>query len=53
MQQPLGSQIRKTARRGIRTLGAFTQPTVEHLTKLAQLIDAGELKVLVKRTFPC
>jgi len=25
---------------------------VEHLTKLAQIIDAGELKVLVKRTFP-
>jgi NADPH:quinone reductase-like Zn-dependent oxidoreductase len=42
----------EAARRDIRVLGAFTQPTVEHLTKLAQIIDAGELKVLVKRTFP-
>lgn len=30
----------------------FTQPTTEELTKLAEAIDAGKLKVFVSRTFP-
>ncbi|MCC6455614.1 MAG: NADP-dependent oxidoreductase [Caldilineaceae bacterium] len=39
-------------RRGIKAYSTFTQPTVEELTKLAELIDAGKLKVFVGRTFP-
>jgi NADPH:quinone reductase-like Zn-dependent oxidoreductase len=39
-------------RRGIRAFGVFTQPTVDHLTALAQAIDAGKLNVFVNRTFP-
>jgi NADPH:quinone reductase-like Zn-dependent oxidoreductase len=38
--------------RGIVALGSYTQPTVEELTKLAEMIDAGKLKVYVSRTFP-
>ncbi|MBI3151777.1 MAG: NADP-dependent oxidoreductase [Chloroflexi bacterium] len=37
---------------GIVAMGHFTQPTVEELTKLAEAIDAGKLKVFVSRTFP-
>lgn len=39
-------------RRGIRASGALTQPTVDHLTTVAERIDAGKLKVFVNRTFP-
>jgi NADPH:quinone reductase-like Zn-dependent oxidoreductase len=39
-------------RRGIRAYGVFTQPTVDHLTALAQVIDAGKVNVFVNRTFP-
>jgi NADPH:quinone reductase-like Zn-dependent oxidoreductase len=39
-------------RRGIRAMGHFTQPTIQDLTDLAGLIDAGKLKVVVNRTFP-
>jgi len=39
-------------RRGIRAMGAFTQPAIQDLTDLARLIDAGKLKVIVNRTFP-
>ncbi|NPV55809.1 MAG: NADP-dependent oxidoreductase [Anaerolineae bacterium] len=39
-------------RRGIHSFGVFTQPTVEQLTRLAGLIDAGKIQVLVHRTFP-
>jgi NADPH:quinone reductase-like Zn-dependent oxidoreductase len=38
-------------RRGIKAYSTFTQPTVEELTKLADLIDAGKLKVFVHRVF--
>jgi NADPH:quinone reductase-like Zn-dependent oxidoreductase len=38
--------------RGIFVSGTFTQPTPEELTKLADEIDAGQLKVFVSRTFP-
>jgi NADPH:quinone reductase-like Zn-dependent oxidoreductase len=38
-------------RRGIRSFGAFVQPTVEQLTQLAALIDAGKLRVFVNRVF--
>jgi len=37
---------------GVKAMGTFTQPTVEELTKLAEEIDAGRLKVYVTRTFP-
>jgi NADPH:quinone reductase-like Zn-dependent oxidoreductase len=37
---------------GVKAMGTFTQPTVEELTKLAEEIDAGRLKVHVNRTFP-
>jgi NADPH:quinone reductase-like Zn-dependent oxidoreductase len=37
---------------GIRSFGVFTQPTVEHLTRLANMIDANKLKVFVQNTFP-
>lgn len=39
-------------RHGIQAYSTFTQPTVEELTKLAEQIDAGKLKVYVSRTFP-
>ncbi len=38
--------------KGIVAMGTFTQPTVEELTKLAEAIDAGKVKVFVHRTFP-
>ena len=38
-------------RRGIRSFGVFTQPTVEHLTQMAGLIDAGKIRFFVHRTF--
>lgn len=37
---------------GIVARGQFTQPNPEDLTKLAEAIDAGKLKVFVSRTFP-
>ena len=37
---------------GIIVSGTFTQPNSEELSKLAELIDAGKLKVSVSRTFP-
>jgi NADPH:quinone reductase-like Zn-dependent oxidoreductase len=37
---------------GIVATGTFTQPSVEELTKLAEEIDAGRVKVFVQRTFP-
>jgi NADPH:quinone reductase-like Zn-dependent oxidoreductase len=37
---------------GIVAKGLFAQPSVEELTRLAQEIDAGNLKVFVHRTFP-
>lgn len=39
-------------RRGIRSFGVFTQPSVRHLTTLAEVIDAGKVNVFVNRTFP-
>jgi NADPH:quinone reductase-like Zn-dependent oxidoreductase len=38
--------------RGVHASGTFTQPTVEELTKLAEMIDSGRLTVFVNRTFP-
>jgi len=38
--------------RGIRSFGVFAHPTVEHLTRVAELIDAGKIRVFVHRTFP-
>jgi NADPH:quinone reductase-like Zn-dependent oxidoreductase len=38
--------------RGIRSVGVFTQPTIEHLNTLTEWINAGKLKVFVNRTFP-
>jgi len=37
---------------GVIAMGAYTQPSNEELSKLAEAIDAGELKVFVNRTFP-
>jgi NADPH:quinone reductase-like Zn-dependent oxidoreductase len=39
-------------RRGIEAHTTFTQPTVEELDQIAELIDAGKLTVFVGRTFP-
>jgi NADPH:quinone reductase-like Zn-dependent oxidoreductase len=36
----------------IRVYGAFTQPTVNHLAMMAELIDTGKVKVFVSRIFP-
>jgi len=36
---------------GIAAMGQFTQPNPEELTKLAEVIDAGKVKVFVSRTF--
>lgn len=44
--------VEDAARRGIIASGAYTQPTVEELTKLAEEIDDGKLKVFVNQTFP-
>jgi NADPH:quinone reductase-like Zn-dependent oxidoreductase len=38
--------------RGIAAMSTFTQPTTDELTKLAEAIDAGKVKVFVRRTFP-
>jgi NADPH:quinone reductase-like Zn-dependent oxidoreductase len=37
---------------GIVATGIFTQPNVEELTKLAEAIDAGRIRVFVNSTFP-
>ena len=37
---------------GIVAMGQFTQPNPEELTKLAEAIDAGKIKVFVSRSFP-
>jgi NADPH:quinone reductase-like Zn-dependent oxidoreductase len=42
----------EAGRRGIQAFGQFTQPTTDHLTKIAELIDAGRLKVFISRSFP-
>ena len=39
-------------RLGIRSTGIVTQPTIDNLTQLARLIDAGKLKVFIERTYP-
>lgn len=39
-------------RRGIRSLGLAAQPRADLLVKVAELVDAGKLKVSVNRTFP-
>ncbi|MBI5959857.1 MAG: NADP-dependent oxidoreductase [Chloroflexi bacterium] len=39
-------------RRGVRSLAVFAQPTPDHLSQIAGLIDAGKVKVSVQRTFP-
>jgi len=39
-------------KRGIQAYTTFTQPTVEELNQITELIDAGKLKVFVGRTFP-
>lgn len=38
--------------RGIEAHTTFTQPTVEELNQIAELLDAGKLTVFVSRTFP-
>jgi NADPH:quinone reductase-like Zn-dependent oxidoreductase len=40
------------AQRGITASGFYTQPTIEHLTSLAEAIDAGKVRVIVNQTFP-
>jgi NADPH:quinone reductase-like Zn-dependent oxidoreductase len=39
-------------RLGIRAFGVATHPTIEHLRQVAQMVDAGKLKVFVQRVFP-
>ena len=39
-------------RRGIRSFGLAAQPRADLLVKVAELVDAGKLKVSVNRTFP-
>jgi NADPH:quinone reductase-like Zn-dependent oxidoreductase len=48
-QQP---PLEEAERRGVRSFGVFTQPTVEHLTQIARLIDGGKLKIYIDRTYP-
>jgi NADPH:quinone reductase-like Zn-dependent oxidoreductase len=38
--------------RGVQATGTFTQPTVDELAKIAEMIDGGRLKVFVNRSFP-
>jgi NADPH:quinone reductase-like Zn-dependent oxidoreductase len=38
--------------RGITATGTYTQPSIDQLTKLAEAIDSGKVKVFVNRTFP-
>ncbi len=42
----------EAARRGIQAHSTFTQPTVEDLNRLTELIDSGKVKVFISRTFP-
>lgn len=49
LQQPPQEEAERL---GIRCSSVFAQPTPDELTQIAQLIDAGKLKVLVQRTFP-
>jgi len=37
---------------GVRVSNVMTQPNVDQLTKLAEQIDAGKVKVYVDSTFP-
>jgi NADPH:quinone reductase-like Zn-dependent oxidoreductase len=37
---------------GVGALSQFTQVTTERLTKLAELVDNGPLKIHVDKTFP-
>jgi NADPH:quinone reductase-like Zn-dependent oxidoreductase len=39
-------------KRGIRSVGFGAQPRADLLAKIADMVDAGELKVFVNRTFP-
>ena len=39
-------------RRGIRSFGLASQARADELAKVAELVDAGKLKVFVNRTFP-
>jgi NADPH:quinone reductase-like Zn-dependent oxidoreductase len=48
MGQPPQEQAERL---GIRSFGIITAPTVDHLTQLARLIDAGALRVFIHRTF--
>jgi NADPH:quinone reductase-like Zn-dependent oxidoreductase len=37
---------------GIVATGTYTQPSIDELTKLAEAIDSGKVKVFVDRTYP-
>lgn len=39
-------------RRGIRSMGLAAWPNADILTKMAERIDSGKVKVFVNRTFP-
>jgi NADPH:quinone reductase-like Zn-dependent oxidoreductase len=42
----------KMAERGIQATNAILQPNADLLRRIAQVVDAGQLKVLIDRTYP-
>ena len=42
----------EAARRSVKAFGAMTHPDVDQLATIANLIDAGKVKVFMGRTFP-
>jgi NADPH:quinone reductase-like Zn-dependent oxidoreductase len=50
--QPTQEELDDAQSRGVSAIGTYVQPTTEHLDKVAEMIDAGKIKVFVRDTFP-
>ncbi|MFL5733646.1 MAG: NADP-dependent oxidoreductase [Chloroflexia bacterium] len=49
---PTPEEQEEAERRGVKAIGTYVQPTAEHLTRVADMIDADKIKVFVRDTFP-
>jgi NADPH:quinone reductase-like Zn-dependent oxidoreductase len=50
--QPSQEELDEAESRGVSAIGTYVQPTAEHLERVAEMIDAGKIKVFVRDTFP-